>query len=128
MWISTVRFIYSEISNRYIEKNILQAKIITRGKFQMSVDRYTKFVLTIIAISLALIALRPLLSPTPAAAGMNGCGHDQQHPCYIAGWGPEGTIPIANSGHYPLKVLIGNPGARPVPVVIVNGPIPMSPQ
>ena len=90
----------------------------------MPADRYTRFILTIIAISLSVIALRPLLSPGTARAQVNGCGADPHHPCYIAGWGPDGTVPIANSGRFPLKVLVGNPSANPMPVTVVNAPIP----
>jgi hypothetical protein len=93
----------------------------------MNTDRYTKFILTVIAISLCVIALRPLLSSTVAgAAGFEGCGLDSNHPCYVAGWGPDGTVPVANSGRFPLKVLIGNPGVQPVPVIAVNPPVPMT--
>jgi hypothetical protein len=92
----------------------------------MPTDRYTKFILTIIALALTVIALRPLFSPGPAgAADMNGCGLDVHHPCYVAGWGPEGTVPIANAGHLPLKVLVGNPAANPMPVIVVNPPTPL---
>ena len=91
----------------------------------MPIDRYTKFVLSIIALSLTVIALRPFFSSAPAAAEMSGCGLDAHHPCYVAGWGPEGTIPIANSGHLPLKVLVGNPAANPMPVLVVNPPTPL---
>jgi hypothetical protein len=91
----------------------------------MSTDRYTKFILTVIAIVLSVIALRPLFAPTVAGAqGFEGCGQDATHPCYVAGWGPEGTIPVANSGRFPLKVLVANPA---VPVMVANGPIPMGP-
>jgi len=88
----------------------------------MPTDRYMKFILTVIAISLAVIALRPILSPAVAGADMTGCGHDSAHPCYVAGWGPEGTVPIANSGRFPLKVVVGNPAPKPVPVIVVNPP------
>jgi hypothetical protein len=91
----------------------------------MPTDRYTKFILTIIAISLAIIALRPLFSPSPAAAQTTSCGLSAHHPCFVAGWGPDGTVPIANSGHFPLKVLVGNPTANPMPVMVVNPPTPM---
>lgn len=91
----------------------------------MRIDPYTKFILTIIAISLTVIALRPFFSPGLAHAQMNGCGLDPHHPCYIAGWGPDGTVPIANSHHFPLKVLVGNPPADPMPVMMVNPPTPM---
>ena len=91
----------------------------------MPTDRYTKFILTIIAISLTVIALRPVLSPSPAGAQTNGCGLDPQSPCYIAGWGPQGTVPIANIGRYPLKVVVKNPPSHPTPVIVVNPPMPM---
>ena len=89
----------------------------------MSTDRYIKLILTVNAISLSVIAFRPFFAPTVAgAAGFEGCGLDSAHPCYVAGWGPEGTIPVANSGRFPLKVVIGNPA---VPVMVVNGPMSM---
>lgn len=90
----------------------------------MPADRYTRFTLTIISLSLSIIALRPLLSPDTAGAQVNGCGADPHHPCYIAGWGPDGTVPIANSGRFPLKVLVGNASGNPMPVMVVNPPMP----
>ena len=60
----------------------------------MPTDRYTKVMLTIIAISLTAIALSPLFSLSPAGPQMTGCELDPQSPCYIAGWGPQGTVPI----------------------------------
>jgi hypothetical protein len=92
----------------------------------MHLDGYTKFILTVIAISLTVIATRPMFGPVAAAADMGGCGYDVRHACYVIGWGPEGTIPIANAGHLPLKVLVGNPGAYPLPVVVVNPPTPLN--
>jgi hypothetical protein len=91
----------------------------------MPTDRYTKFILTIIAIGLTAIALRPLFSPSPAGAQMSGCGLDPQSPCYIAGWGPQGTVPIANIGRFPLKVVVKNPASHPVRVIVVNSSMPM---
>ena len=92
----------------------------------MSADRYTRIMLTIIAMSLTIIALRPFFSPVLAGARTNGCGLDAHHPCYVSGWGPEGTIPIANSVHSPLKVLVANPAANAVPVILVNPSIALS--
>jgi len=66
----------------------------------MPTDRYTSFILTVIAVSLSVIALCPLLAPDKAGAQVSGCGTDPHHPCYIAGWGPDGTVPIANSGRF----------------------------
>jgi hypothetical protein len=91
----------------------------------MPTDRYTKIILTVIAISLTVIALRPFLSPDSAHADMKGCGLDASHPCYVAGWGPEGTVPIFNSAHLPLRVLVGNSTPNPMPVIVVNPPTPM---
>jgi hypothetical protein len=91
----------------------------------MRTDRYTKSILTIIAFSLMVIALRPFFSPGLASAQPNGCGLDAHHPCYVAGWGPEGTVPIANSIHFPLKVLVANPAANAMPVIVVNPPQPL---
>jgi hypothetical protein len=92
----------------------------------MHTDRYTKFILTIIAFSLMVVALRPFFSLSVAGAQMNACGLDAHHPCYIAGWGPEGTVPIANSRHFPLKVLVGNQAGNAMPVIVVNPPTPFS--
>jgi hypothetical protein len=88
----------------------------------MPTDRYLKFILTVIAICLTVIAFRPFVSPTVAGAADMGCGHDSDHPCYVAGWGPEGTLPVANSARFPLKVVVGNPATNPVPVIVVNPP------
>jgi hypothetical protein len=90
----------------------------------MATDRYTKIILTVIALSLSVIALRPFFSPGAAEAQMNNCGLEPHHPCYIAGWGPEGTVPIANDAHFPLKVLVGNAAREPMPVMVVNPPTP----
>ena len=83
-----------------------------------SVDRYTKFILTIIAVALVVIAARSFSIDTPARAADLGqtCGSDPQHPCFVEGWGPGGTIPVANSHDLPLKVLVTNPNAIPVAI------------
>jgi hypothetical protein len=47
----------------------------------MTTDRYTKTVLTVIAIALSVIALRMSFSDSARAMG-DGCG-DRINPCYI---------------------------------------------
>jgi hypothetical protein len=93
-----------------------------------SIDRYTKFILTIIALALVVIASRLLVVSAPAGAADlgQGCGSDSRHPCYVAGWGPAGTIPVANSHDLPLKVLVTNPPAHAVPVIASNSAIPLA--
>ena len=51
----------------------------------MSTDRYMKLILTVIAISLIVIAFRPFFAPTVAgAAGFDGCGQDAVHPFLLS--------------------------------------------
>ncbi|GJD92890.1 hypothetical protein OCOJLMKI_0073 [Methylobacterium iners] len=45
------------------------------------IDGYTKIVLTIIALSLSALALKPAI--LPAQAQLNGCGSSSRNPCYI---------------------------------------------
>ena len=97
-----------------------------RGDRWMATDRYTRIILTVIAFSLSVIALRPFIAPGAAGAQISACGLDEHHPCYIAGWGPEGTVPIVNAGHFPLEVLVTNPSANPMPVSVVNPPMPLA--
>ncbi|HZO81879.1 MAG TPA: hypothetical protein VFB33_09295 [Candidatus Binataceae bacterium] len=96
----------------------------------MPTDRYTRFVLTLIAAALIVIAARPLVTaPSVQAANAEpACGADAQHPCFIVGLGPEGTVPIANSHSYPLKVLIANSVHNSIPVVVSNPPLPLAPR
>ncbi len=96
----------------------------------MPADRYARFVLTLIAAALILIAARPFVTP-PSARAANAepaCGADAQHPCFIVGLGPDGTVPIANSHAYPLKVLIANSIHHSVPVIVSNPPVPLAPR
>ena len=92
------------------------------------IDRYTKFILTLIAAALIVIAARSFFVYTPAGAADLGqdCGYDSEHPCYVAGWGPGGTIPVANSGDLPLKVLVANVPQSSIPVIIANPPVPFA--
>src|SRR5271170_3905694 len=92
------------------------------------IDRYTKFILTLIALALTVIASRSFAVSAPAGAADlgQGCGYDSQHPCYVAGWGPGGTIPVANSHDLPLKVLVTNVPQHSIPVIIANTPVPFA--
>jgi len=85
------------------------------------VDRFTKFLLTLIAVALLVIAFRSVSVGVFARAENLGqtCRLDPEHPCYVAGWGPSGTVPIANSQDLPIKVLVTNAPVRPVPVAVV---------
>lgn len=96
----------------------------------MPADRYTKLVLTLIAAALILIAARPFMTPLSARAADSepACGADAQHPCFIVGLGPDGTVPIANSHAYPLKVLIANTVHNSIPVLVSNPPMPLAPR
>ncbi|MGV1757012.1 hypothetical protein [Rhizobium sp. A41-96] len=44
-------------------------------------DRYTKTVLTIIAVALAAIAIQNTITPAQAVGG--GCGTETYRPCYV---------------------------------------------
>lgn len=96
----------------------------------MPADRYTRFVLTLIAAALIFIATRPLIAPPSARAANSepACGEDAQRPCYVVGLGPEGTVPIANSHAYPLKVLVANGVHNSIPVIVSNSPVPLVPR
>ncbi len=96
----------------------------------MPADRYTRFVLTLIAAALILIAARPFITPRSARAADSepACGSDAQHPCFVVGLGPDGTVPIANSHAYPLKVLIANTVHSSIPVIVSNTPVPLAPR
>ena len=86
-----------------------------------AIDRFTKFVPTLIAVALMVIAYRSVFIGASANAQDLGqtCGFDPQHPCYVAGWGPGGTVPITNSEDLPIKVLVTNPPVHSVPVIVV---------
>ncbi|MGY5775156.1 hypothetical protein [Rhizobium sp. SG741] len=44
-------------------------------------DKYTKTVLTIIAVALAAIAIQNTITPAQAVGG--GCGLETYRPCYV---------------------------------------------
>lgn len=49
------------------------------------VDKYTKGVLTVIAIALSVIAFRGPLASSSAFALGEGCGDGRYNPCYVKG-------------------------------------------
>jgi hypothetical protein len=69
------------------------------------IDLYAKFILTLIALALIVVASRPFAVSAPAGAADvgQGCVSDSRHPCYVAGWGLCGTIPVANSHDLPRR-------------------------
>ncbi|MFS8110345.1 hypothetical protein QD460_01325 [Rhizobium jaguaris] len=44
-------------------------------------DKYSKLVLSVIAVALVAIALQNVI--TPAQAVGNGCGYNMYNPCYV---------------------------------------------
>jgi hypothetical protein len=59
------------------------------------VDTYTKAILTVIALALVALALRPIVQPSPAVALGGACG-SLGEPCYVA-----------TAGFYTVKVRTG---------------------
>lgn len=63
----------------------------------MAVDMYTKVVLTIIAVSLTVIAFDR--TDRPANAQTSNCG-DWNNPCYVVGVHPKNSWDELNSGKF----------------------------
>ena len=67
------------------------------SKEDRMVDRYTKVVLTVIALALAgLVASQAI----PGAKAFSDCGKWEHAPCYIAIAIPSGTKPLSGKGHW----------------------------
>jgi len=73
-------------------------------------DRYTKMVLTVIALSLVWLSVRDLVSPTPVAAMQN------QMPAFVrvAGFTPDALSQLS------IFDSASTTGRRGVPVIVVN--------
>jgi hypothetical protein len=80
----------------------------------MATDRYTKSVLTVIAVALAVIALQNLI-PT-ARAQVDRCGDATSNPCYVAASqssplyvqaDPNNAFYVATKPGAPLDVRLG---------------------
>jgi hypothetical protein len=64
-------------------------------------DGYTKLVLTVIALALVMLAVRPWVEPQPVGAQRGGCGNSKS-PCFV-------TTSVLD----PLRVQVTNwPSAR----------------
>ena len=72
----------------------------------MTTDRYTRIVLTVIAIALSVIAVRMNFSDTAGAAG-RGCGDASAKPCYFTTNDPL-SVNVANWPKYGVQLLDGN--------------------
>ena len=67
------------------------------SKEDRMVDRYTKVVLTVIALALVgLVASQAI----PGAKAFSDCGKWEHAPCYIAIAIPSGTKPLSGKGHW----------------------------
>ena len=64
----------------------------------MTTDRYTRTVLTVIAIALSVIAVRMNFSDTAGAAG-KGCGDSSSNPCYFTSNDPL-SVKVENWPEY----------------------------
>ena len=80
----------------------------------MAVDRYTKSVLTVIAVALAVIAIQNLIPTARAQAGR--CGDAASTPCYVTTQqgtpfyvqaDPNNAFYVATKAGSPLDVRVG---------------------
>ena len=69
----------------------------------MVLDRYSKIILTVIALALAVIAVGQLVPKPVVAQGGAGCGIVFYEPCYVIGAG------TTRDGRQVLPVNVVNP-------------------
>ncbi|MGL4490513.1 MAG: hypothetical protein ACRCU5_13835 [Rhizobiaceae bacterium] len=74
----------------------------TNVKGDVMIDRYTKFTLTVIAVSLTIIAANQL-APTKAMA-LGDCGSRMTNPCWVT----LGTETVEVQTSFPLQVRVMN--------------------
>jgi hypothetical protein len=72
-------------------------------------DRYTKTILTVIALSLVWLSIRDFVSPTPVAASQ----YQQSAPVNVTGFTPDALSQL--SIFDPART-----GRRGIPVILVN--------
>ncbi|MCE1245827.1 MAG: hypothetical protein LWY06_04190 [Firmicutes bacterium] len=80
----------------------------------MQIDRYTKFILTVIAAALVMIALQPFITPivkpTPVYAQFEPIA--TQSPAKIDGWPTDQNGNPMGSYVYPMHMYMINPKNR----------------
>jgi len=85
----------------------------------MHIDRYTKFVLTVIAIALIFLSVRPLVPPEKAHASDTTCGSNYMSPCYVIvrsnAYNGANVPLLVQVQQIPLPVEVRNTGSRPHP-------------
>ena len=83
----------------------------------MTTDSYTRVVLTVIALALVALVIRPSLEPAPAGAQMGWCG-GFGNPCYVT-TDTYLQVWVANPTMPPLMQMVVFPkNALPLPVRI----------
>jgi hypothetical protein len=76
----------------------------------MANDRYTKIVLTVIAVSLVAIAVQNLLPAAQAQAP--ACGLNKQNPCWVANTAESALFVLGTPRGLP--VVVTNPSQQPI--------------
>lgn len=78
------------------------------------VDRYSKIVLTVIALALVALVVRPMFESGSAGAQARGCG-DAMNPCYVTA--AAGGLPVRGT-----VFVVAPRGGGALPVYVTNWP------